>query len=332
MPGNSPPSWSRSSRVPPPTGDASLQRDDDVGVGGPDRRRVAVGEVEAAVRDTDVVDDRVELVRRDQPRGSCRRSGRSRRAVSSMRVPVRARTWSLIWPLSTAGKKSRPSHGKSTTTEPTQTARKIERETEPRRRQAPLERGGDTRRASARSAPRTALHAGRRAAPGLAVRQLLGVVLVPPQEEPRHRRHERAREEVRRRASRRRRPPRAARRDSARRRSGRTSARTRCRSTSVETNAGTAICAAPSRIACAISLPCAMLRLMFSISTVASSTRMPTARANPPSVMMLIVSPRAERIEERHEDRERDRDGDDERASPAARGRAGSSAPSGTPR
>ena len=30
---------------------------------------------------------------------------------------------------------------------------------------------------------------------------------------------------------------------------------------------------------------------MFSISTVASSTRMPTARASPPSVMMLIVSP-----------------------------------------
>ena len=32
---------------------------------------------------------------------------------------------------------------------------------------------------------------------------------------------------------------------------------------------------------------------MFSISTVASSTRMPTASARPPSVMMLIVSPRA---------------------------------------
>ncbi len=32
---------------------------------------------------------------------------------------------------------------------------------------------------------------------------------------------------------------------------------------------------------------------MFSISTVASSTRMPTASASPPSVMMLIVSPSA---------------------------------------
>ena len=32
---------------------------------------------------------------------------------------------------------------------------------------------------------------------------------------------------------------------------------------------------------------------MFSIATVASSTRMPTASASPPSVMMLIVSPSA---------------------------------------
>src|ERR1700674_4278870 len=59
---------------------------------------------------------------------------------------------------------------------------------------------------------------------------------------------------------------------------------------SVETRAGTAICCAPSRMARTVSLPCARLRLMFSISTVASSTRMPTARANPPSVMMLMVS------------------------------------------
>ncbi len=62
---------------------------------------------------------------------------------------------------------------------------------------------------------------------------------------------------------------------------------------SVETKAGTAICAAPSRIACSSSLPSSRLRLMFSISTVASSTRMPTASASPPSVMMLMVSPSA---------------------------------------
>ncbi len=62
---------------------------------------------------------------------------------------------------------------------------------------------------------------------------------------------------------------------------------------SVETNAGTAICCAPSRMACTVSLPMARLRLIFSISTVASSTRMPTARAKPPRVMMLMVSFRA---------------------------------------
>ncbi len=61
----------------------------------------------------------------------------------------------------------------------------------------------------------------------------------------------------------------------------------------VETNAGTAICDAPSKMACFISLPWARLRSMFSISTVASSTRMPTASARPPSVMMLMVSPSA---------------------------------------
>ena len=62
---------------------------------------------------------------------------------------------------------------------------------------------------------------------------------------------------------------------------------------SVDTSAGTAICEAPSRIAWMISLPWSRLRLMFSTSTVASSTRMPTASARPPSVMMLIVSPSA---------------------------------------
>ena len=35
---------------------------------------------------------------------------------------------------------------------------------------------------------------------------------------------------------------------------------------------------------------------MFSIVTVASSTRMPTASARPPRVMMLIVSPSALRM------------------------------------
>src|SRR6266571_697587 len=63
----------------------------------------------------------------------------------------------------------------------------------------------------------------------------------------------------------------------------------------VETKAGTAICIAPSRMARIIGFLIARLRWMFSISTVASSTRMPTASARPPNVMMFIVWPSAPR-------------------------------------
>ena len=45
-----------------------------------------------------------------------------------------------------------------------------------------------------------------------------------------------------------------------------------------------------------VSFPPARFRSMFSMVTVASSTRMPTASARPPRVMILIVSPRALRI------------------------------------
>ena len=62
---------------------------------------------------------------------------------------------------------------------------------------------------------------------------------------------------------------------------------------SVETKVGTAICCAPSRIERMIGFPCPRLRWMFSNSTVASSTRMPTANAIPPSVITLIVCPQS---------------------------------------
>ena len=57
----------------------------------------------------------------------------------------------------------------------------------------------------------------------------------------------------------------------------------------VETNAGIATWAAPSRIARRSVFLMPMLRWTFSISTVASSTRMPTARAIPPRVIVLSV-------------------------------------------
>ncbi len=65
---------------------------------------------------------------------------------------------------------------------------------------------------------------------------------------------------------------------------------------SVATKAGVAICWAPSRIARITGFPIARLRFVFSISTVASSTRMPTASASPPSVITLSVSPNSESV------------------------------------
>ena len=63
---------------------------------------------------------------------------------------------------------------------------------------------------------------------------------------------------------------------------------------SSETKAGVTICCAPSRMAVLTSLPCSRCQLMFSMVTVASSTRMPTASARPPRVMMFSVWPSAE--------------------------------------
>ena len=62
-----------------------------------------------------------------------------------------------------------------------------------------------------------------------------------------------------------------------------------------ETKAGPTIWAAPSRMAVVTGLPRSRCQLMFSMVTVASSTRMPTARDRPPSVMMFRVWPKAER-------------------------------------
>ena len=62
---------------------------------------------------------------------------------------------------------------------------------------------------------------------------------------------------------------------------------------SVDTKVGIAICCAPSRIAVSSGFPASALRWMFSIATVASSTRMPTASASPPSVITLVVWPSA---------------------------------------
>jgi hypothetical protein len=60
---------------------------------------------------------------------------------------------------------------------------------------------------------------------------------------------------------------------------------------SVETMVGTAMPAEPCRVAAARFMPSPRSRWVFSIVTVESSTRMPTASAMPPSVMVLSVWP-----------------------------------------
>ncbi len=65
---------------------------------------------------------------------------------------------------------------------------------------------------------------------------------------------------------------------------------------SVETSVGTAMPAEPCNVAWGRGMPSSVNnRCVFSIVTVESSTRMPTARARPPSVMVFSVSPRKKR-------------------------------------
>src|SRR5258708_8059685 len=63
--------------------------------------------------------------------------------------------------------------------------------------------------------------------------------------------------------------------------------------TSVETRAGNAIWAAPSRIASRVGFFSPIWRWTFSIVTVASSTSRPTASAKPPRLIVLMVWPKA---------------------------------------
>ena len=60
---------------------------------------------------------------------------------------------------------------------------------------------------------------------------------------------------------------------------------------SIASSRGTAVSIFPRRTAEAIEQVLSILWWMFSISTVASSTRMPIASARPPRVMRLIVWP-----------------------------------------
>ena len=139
-----------------------------------------------------------ELVGRDQLADRPPRRDRRARAVSSMRVPVGARRCSRNWPLSTAGKKSWPSHGTSRTSDATQNAseaaaRRAARAATHRCRAAAVARRAA--RSKPRSKPRWRRASGLRAAtagvPGASRSCAAQQVL-------RQRRHQRARQEVRR--------------------------------------------------------------------------------------------------------------------------------------
>ena len=67
-----------------------------------------------------------------------------------------------------------------------------------------------------------------------------------------------------------------------------------------------------------VGLPSAIWRWTFSISTVASSTRMPTDNASPPSVIRLMVSPSALSVAMDASTERGNGDGDDQRAPPGA--------------
>jgi hypothetical protein len=61
---------------------------------------------------------------------------------------------------------------------------------------------------------------------------------------------------------------------------------------SVETKAALPISPAPTSIASLSGVPMCRWRSMFSMVTIAWSTRMPTESASPPRVIRLSVSPR----------------------------------------
>ena len=87
---------------------------------------------------------------------------------------------------------------------------------------------------------------------------------------------------------------------------------------SIARSRGTAVSWFPCRTAEAIERSPSILWWMFSISTVASSTRMPIASARPPRVMRLIVWPVSHRATSGPADCERDVQDDDDDAPPVA--------------
>ena len=290
------------------------QLDLDVAVLRADRAGVVVGHVDAADRHADIVDDRRDLARRDDLADRLLDVGELV-ALSSIRVPTGARTCIRIWPASTDGKKllAEEGHQQERGQHEGQEAGDEDRRGLP----TPAPAGRDSRRGSARNAPRTRAGTGPADCATQACRRsaVLGMRL---QQVDRHRRHQRARQDEGADHGEHHRHRHRHEQEARRRRRGRTSARRRCRCRAARRRPASRSARAPSMMAVSTSLPCSRCQLMFSMVTVASSTRMPTASARPPSVMMLSVSPIAASSAIDAQDRERDRDGDDHGRAPAA--------------
>ena len=209
-------------------------------------------------------------------------------AACSMRVPTGGRTCSVIWPASTDGKKFDPRNGTSTNDAST-TAEEADHE-----RPAMGERHGEqvaiAARGSARTAPRSRAGSGQRSAlpPPARPRSSLRMRL---EQIHRHRRHQRARQDEGRDHREHHRFRHRHEQEAGDALAARTSARTRCRCTAARRRPAARSAARRRGSRCVTSLPCSRCQLMFSIVTVASSTRMPTASASPPSVMMFSVWP-----------------------------------------
>ena len=148
-----------------------------------------MGQVDAAVRQADVVEDGVQLARRDRPAGWRLSTRSASRAVSSMRVPVLARRCRMNCPLSVFGKKSWPSQGTSAKTR--QAADQEDRDEHAAAAHQQIQHAAIGMRAAARSRARS--RAGTvpaDCASGPCVMRL------GPQQIHRHRRHQRARQHV----------------------------------------------------------------------------------------------------------------------------------------
>ena len=287
--------------------------------GGPIGAELRVREVDAAVGQADVVDDARELVGRDRlPRIACfDLIANSRRSPRSACRPARARA---------AGTARRPPPGRSPGPA---TARSSERrrrtnaeehagERSPRRRAHALERAAVRRRAAARRRRSKPRAGSRRERIARHVRRCVLGRDARFSRVLRHRRHQRARQQVRREhreddrlRQRHEQIPRDAGEEEHRHEHDADAQRRdeRRHGDLLRRRRGS-----PARAAC----PARGCGGCSRSSTVASSTRMPTASARPPSVMMLIVSPSALERDDRARIDSGIEIGDDQRAAPAA--------------